>query len=346
MNVNAVKHIRDVINAEGGVIPFSRFMSLALYHPDVGYYMAPHEKFGPKGDFITAPLVSPLYAQTLAKSIVDDVKAHPFIMEWGAGNGQLAKDMLAYLAEQGLHPHYAIYDVSPACRAMQRETLAAFGEQVSWLDTPPESFEGVILANEVLDALPVDVFHYKNGELFERCVTWVDNHFEWVGRMVGANNVLPIPNHDDYISETHHAADVLMQTWLNMLKAGKLIIIDYGFLEHEYYHPSRTRGTLMCHYHHTAHDDPFIHVGEQDITAHVNFSTCIDMAVAAGADVTFYTQAQYLMAHGLMDLAQACFSEDIAKQRLVSQAIRVLVDPQDMGEMFKVLVVMQCGGAS
>jgi SAM-dependent MidA family methyltransferase len=340
MNVNAVNHIKDVINAEGGVIPFSRFMSLALYHPDFGYYITPHEKFGPKGDFITAPMVSPLYAQTLARSIVDDVTAHPFIMEWGAGNGQLAKDILTYLSEQGLHPHYAIVEVSPACRAMQRETLATFGDQISWIDTPPDSFEGVIIANEVLDALPVDMFHCKNGEMFERNVTWVDNHFEWidcpVAALVGAPHEAP---GDDYISETHVAADELMRVWLSMLKAGKLIIVDYGFLEHEYYHPSRTRGTLMCHYQHTAHDDPFIHVGEQDITAHVNFTRCIDMAVAAGADVTFYTQAQYLMHHGLMDLAQACFTEDIARQRMVSQAIRVLVDPQDMGEMFKVLVI-------
>ena len=336
MNVNAVKHIQDVINAEGGVIPFSRFMSLALYHPDFGYYMAPHEKFGPKGDFITAPLVSPLYAQTLARSIVDDVKAHPFIIEWGAGNGQLAKDILMYLSEQSLHPHYAIVEVSPACRAMQRETLAMFGEQISWLDTPPESFEGVIIANEVLDALPVDIFHCKNGEMFERNVTWVENHFEWVE---GAKYPSSFLEFDDYISETHVVADELMKTWLNMLTVGKLIIIDYGFLEHEYYHPSRTRGTLMCHYQHTAHDDPFIHVGEQDITSHVNFTRCIDLAVERGADVTFYTQAQYLMHHGLMDLAQACFTEDIAKQRMVSQAIRVLVDPQDMGEMFKVLVI-------
>lgn len=335
--------IKKAIDAEGGAIPFSRFMALALYEPELGYYMAVHEKFGPRGDFITAPLVSPLFAQTLARSILADVQVHPRIMEWGAGNGQLAKDILTYLAKQGVHPEYGIYDVSPACRAMQRESLAEFAEQVVWLDEPPPTFEGVILANEVLDALPVDLFHYQNGVLFERAVTCVDDQFAYVDRPPAwkedVARGLPDAYKDDYVSERHVHADDMLRTWLNMLRAGKLIIIDYGFLAHEYYHPERARGTLMCHSRHVAHDNVFLDVGLQDITAHVNFSDLIEIVEAVGMDVTLYTQAQYLIEHGLLELAQAAFTENIGEQRLVSQAVRVLLEPQEMGEMFKVLVV-------
>jgi SAM-dependent MidA family methyltransferase len=334
--------IQTAVTQAGGAISFSQFMSLALYHPEFGYYMNEHEKFGPRGDFITAPLVSPLYAQTMARSIFLDIQQHPFILEWGAGNGQLAKDMLTYFASQGLHPQYYIYDISPACRVMQREHLKLFGEQVKWIEVPPESFKGVIIANEVLDALPVDLFHYVDGMLFERAVTCVNDRLEYIDRPANEFNVktdLSDENKIDYISEKHIFADDLLRTWLSLLKDGKIIIIDYGFLRHEYYHPERSRGTLMCHYHHHAHDDAFFLPGRQDITAHVNFSDLIDIATEQKCDVTLYTQAQYLIEHGLLDLAQASFSEDIAQQRLVSQAIRLLLEPQEMGEFFKVFII-------
>jgi SAM-dependent MidA family methyltransferase len=353
MNVNppaaAAINLSHIIEADiaraGGAIPFSRFMYLALYHPEFGYYMRPHEKFGPRGDFITAPLMTPLFAQALANSMVEELKAQPFILEWGAGNGQLAKDMLTYLNAEGLHPQYMIYDISPACRSMQRETLQAFGDQVIWLDMPPETFEGVIIANEVLDALPVDLFHYREGQLFERAVTCVDHQFDFIDRLPVWPDILNTDLSDeyreDYISEKQVFADDLMRDWLKILRAGKIIIIDYGFLRHEYYHPERSRGTLMCHTQHTAHDNPLEHVGEQDITAHVNFSDLIEIAQAKQVDVTLYTQAEYLIEHGILTLAQKCFSENIAEQRLVSQALRTLLEPQEMGEFFKVLTVVK-----
>lgn len=336
-----IERIRNVMNAEGGIIPFSRFMSMALYEPELGYYMGLHEKFGPKGDFVTAPLVSPMYAQTLARSVLDDVRAYPHVIEWGAGNGQLAKDMLTAWEKEGLYPSYTIYDVSPACRAMQRETLAEFSGQVRWVEVPPESFRGVIIANEVLDALPVDLFHYREGKLWEHAVTWEQDHFAFVDREPAWTMDIDLPSEcrNDYISERPLYADVVFQQWLTMLKAGKLVVIDYGFLAHEYYHPERSRGTLMCHYQHTAHENPLINVGMQDITAHVNFSDLIALAKKAGFETTFYTQAQFLIQHGLLELAQAAFTENIVEQRGISQAIRWLLEPQEMGEMFKVLVV-------
>ncbi len=334
------KIIQADIAQAGGSISFSCFMSLALYHPELGYYMNAHEKFGPRGDFITAPLVSPLYAHTLARSVINELREYPCILEWGAGNGQLAKDILDYLAAQGLNPQYMIYDISPACRELQRETLRAFGEQVTWVGHPPVDFKGVIIANEVLDALPVDLFHYQSGKLYERVVTWVKGRFEFVDKELSElenAEIKQIHVENDYISEIHIAAADLLRTWLRLLKAGKLLIIDYGFLRDIYYHPQRTRGTLMCHYQHIAHDDPFFLPGRQDITAHVNFSELIDIANASGFEATLYTQAEYLIEHGILDLAQSIFSENIAQQRGVSQAIRLLLEPQEMGESFKVL---------
>jgi SAM-dependent MidA family methyltransferase len=337
----------------GGRLSFADFMQACLYEPGLGYYGAGSRKFGAEGDFITAPLVSPLFAYTLAQATSPVIqKTQGSYLELGAGNGQMAYDILRWLTEQGdPRTQYFILEISPDCRAQQAEKLAVFGDRVQWLDSLPKQFKGVILANEVLDALPVHLFHYKKQDLFERQVAWQHNEFTWVDvpltdpLIIKAVQKLDLPqsSRENYLSEINPTLPMFIRSLINSMAAGQLVFLDYGFLSNTYYHQDRTMGTLMCHYRHHAHTDPFLYPGLQDITAHVDFTAVGLAARAAGAEVALYSQAEFLLMNGLLELFQSAFEglgdEAVVERARLSQDIQKLVQPHEMGELFKVMVI-------
>jgi SAM-dependent MidA family methyltransferase len=337
--------IAAAIRSAGGWIRFDRYMDLALYAPGLGYYAAGARKFGDSaagGDFVTAPEISPLFAAALATQ-VEQAFAHvpACIVEFGAGSGVLARDLLAALAARGVAvQRYAIVELSPDLIDRQRALLA--GQPVAWLSAPPQGFEGVMLANEVLDVMPVRLFVKRGGATCERGVGLQDERLVFVERAADAelseavaaveDAVGPLP--EGYGSEVGLAAAAWMRSAAAWLARGLLLAIDYGFPRREYYHPQRLMGTLMCHYRHHAHADPLWLPGLNDITAHVDFTAMADAAHAAGLDVLGYTtQARFLMNCGLLDQLAARHGPRRANevQRLLSEA--------EMGELFKVLAV-------
>ncbi|MFN9029085.1 MAG: class I SAM-dependent methyltransferase [Betaproteobacteria bacterium] len=347
-----VQHIAQQIAAAGGWIGFDRYMDLALYAPGLGYYTAGARKFGDSstgGDFVTAPEISPLFADALAAQVAQVVQMleqrAARVLEFGAGSGALARDLLAALGARGIEvERYEIVEVSAELRDRQRARLA-HTPVVRWLDAPPRQFEGVIVANEVLDVLPVQLFVGGADGVLERGVAWRGDRFVFEDRPAGAAlrdavvgieadlGVLPA----GYCSEMGLIARAWTASLAGVLARGVALLIDYGFPRREYYHPQRSMGTIMCHYRHHAHADPFWLPGLTDITAHVDFTAVADAAHAAGLDVLGYTtQAHFLLNCGLLHAAQAAtgtarHAAAAAAQRLVSEA--------EMGELFKVLAV-------
>jgi SAM-dependent MidA family methyltransferase len=350
------QHIREEIDRAGGQIPFARFMDLALYAPGLGYYSAGARKFGPEGDFITAPEISPLFARCMARQCAQVLErlGRGDILEFGAGSGALATSLLSALADQDRVPdRYFILEVSADLRERQRrliqERLPAFVERVHWLDTlPQERLQGVVLANEVLDALPVHRFRVEAGGIGEFYVTWEGNHFVWrLGQapealtqaMTRLQQALLEPLAPGYTSEVNLAAGPWIATIGAVLEAGLVLLIDYGFPHREHYHPQRHEGTLMCHYRHRVHGDPLILVGLQDITAHVDFSAVAEAAHSAGLSVAGYTtQADFLLATGLLDYAVRAGGDARAQWELAQQ-VKLLTLPSEMGELFKVMAL-------
>ncbi|HET9023894.1 MAG TPA: SAM-dependent methyltransferase [Burkholderiaceae bacterium] len=337
--------IVEAIRATDGWIRFDRYMELALYTPGLGYYAAGARKFGDwaaGGDFVTAPEISPLFASALATQVAQ-VFAHTpaHIVEFGAGSGVLARDLLDALAARGIAvARYAIVELSPDLAARQRVLLE--GRGVEWLTAPPRRFEGVMLANEVLDVMPVRLFVMRGRLPRERGVGLQGDALTWVDRDADAElrdavsaierEVGELP--DGYGSEINFAGRAWMRSVADWLARGVLFAIDYGFPRREYYHPQRLMGTLMCHYRHHAHADPLWLPGLNDITAHVDFTAMADAAHAAELAVLGYTtQAHFLMNCGLLDQLGAGHSPRRANevQRLLSEA--------EMGELFKVLAV-------
>lgn len=337
--------IRAQIEAAGGWIPFDRYMEAVLYAPGLGYYAAGARKFGDAwsgGDFVTAPEISPLFAQALAAQIAQ-VLDHcaPRILEFGAGSGVLARDLLDALDARGAAiERYAIVELSADLRERQARLLA--GRPVEWLDAPPADFDGVVFANEVLDVMPVALFVKRGGAVFERGVAMREGSFAFAERPADAplarevaaieREVGALP--DGYASEIGFVAQAWTRTVARQLARGLLLAIDYGFPRREYYHPQRLMGTIMCHYRHHAHADPFWLPGLNDLTAHVDFTAMADAAHEAGLDVLGYTsQAHFLLNCGLLDRLQADHTHARANEahRLISEA--------EMGELFKVLAV-------
>ena len=346
-----VAHLRNAIADAGGAIPFARFMELALYAPGLGYYSAGSRKLGAEGDFITAPEIAPLFSRTLARAIVPLLDALPDarLLEVGAGSGRMAADVLAELAAGDRHPDYAILERSAELRERQQATLAevGFAGQAEWLDALPAQFTGIVLANELLDALPVHRVVWQEGELREAWVGWDQDAFVWrpgpltdprlAGRFAAIRKRVPdLP--DPYISEINLAAEDWIATLGERLGRGAILLIDYGYGRAEFYHPQRREGTLTCHYRHHRHADPFFLPGLQDITAHVDFTAVADAALAAGLRVAGYTtQAHFLLGSGLPELAG--FSDDPREQLETANQIRRLTLPQEMGETFKVMLL-------
>jgi SAM-dependent MidA family methyltransferase len=334
------------IAAAGGWIPFDHYMDRVLYAPGLGYYTAGATKFGDVGsggDFITAPEISPLFAQSLAAQVAQLFERGPRrIVEFGAGSGRLAADLIAALRERGADcEQYLIVEVSAELQQRQRARLA--GEHaVQWLTSAPNEIEGIMLANEVLDVMPVRLFAERSGATVERGVGVRDGGFflsereapqdlrDAVAEIEQEVGVLP----DSYSSEIGFAARAWTRSAAAWLRHGALLLIDYGFPRREYYHPQRLMGTLMCHYRHHAHADPFWQPGLNDLTAHVDFSAIADAAHGAGFDVLGYTsQANFLLNCGLVERLQEHHSLKGANatHRLVSEA--------EMGELFKVLAL-------
>lgn len=311
-----ITHICQRIALQGR-ISFADYMQMALYEPGLGYYSAGMQKFGVGGDFITAPEISPLFAQCLAQQIqsVATQLGNSDILEIGAGSGQLAVDLLATLATNNALPaHYYILELSAELRDRQQQKLAAlipqYLDRITWCDHLPTNLHGVIIANEVIDAMPIRRFCYHDNQLFECYVTCDNQQLNEVlappgAELTAAFNHLAIETTtQDYTSEIN----LLLPGWLASLGdsmiSGLVLLIDYGFPCREYYHPDRSMGTLMCHYQHRAHSDPYFWPGLQDITAHVDFTAVAEAAVAAGFTVSGYTtQANFLLNCGLTDLA-------------------------------------------
>lgn len=347
-------HLRQVIATAGGWLPFDQWMAEALYAPGLGYYTAGAVKLAstpgsakqPAGDFVTAPELSPLYAYTVARQAaqwLDDTQTSA-VLEFGAGTGALAEGVMTELDRLGKPVSYTIVEVSADLRQRQQERLAPFGDRVQWLDHLPVSFEGVVLANEVLDAMPVRLFHYDGAaQLQERGVAWQDG-FVWQDRPADATLAQALrsrlPALPGYVSEINLQGEAWIREMGRWLKCGAALLIDYGFPQREYYHPQRAGGTLMCHLQHHAHADPFVAPGVQDITAHVDFTAMADAALEGGLDVLGYTsQARFLMNAGLLDLLGRLDPSDVRAYAQATAPVQKLLSEAEMGELFKVLAV-------
>lgn len=347
-------HIRQAIADAGGALPFNDYMAAALYAPGLGYYSAGQARFGRGGDYITAPLVSELFARTLAREIarILDGLGGGEILEVGAGTGHMAADVLTELDRLDRLPErYRILEVSASLRAEQAETLAeragGLSEQVAWLDgLPDEPINGVILANEVMDALPVKRFRMDGEQVREIVVTdegalrldlaapdegladAVEAIQSEIGRSLGSG----------YTSEWSPSLAPWLGSLSDGLARGVALLVDYGFPRPEYYHPQRGAGTLVCHYRHHAHDDALRWPGLQDISAFVDFSLAAQAAEQSGLAIAGYnTQAHFLMGAGLPQLLDEVAASDSTRAVELTQQSKQLMLPGEMGERFKVL---------
>ncbi len=348
--------IQQKIAQAGGWISFATFMHMALYTPGLGYYSGGATKFGHGGDFVTAPEISPLFAKTLALQAAQVLAStQGDILELGAGTGKLAADLLLELQKLNALPkQYFILEVSDYLRQIQRETLqkklpADLFKRVVWLETLPANFTGLVLGNEVLDAIPVHLIVNTAQGLHERGVAF-DGDFIWQDKPLDKGKLhdevsaysLPI----GYLTEFCPAAAGLIHSLAECLESGAILLIDYGFYAREYYHPQRNQGTLMCHYQHYAHSNPLINVGLQDITAHVNFSQ-IAASVLADMPVEpipmrlagYVTQAQFLINCGILDILSQTSPTDMAAYAPLAAAAQKLLSPAEMGDLFKVIAL-------
>jgi len=344
------EHVAGEIELAGGWIPFSRYMELALYAPGLGYYAAGARKLGADGDFVTAPEMTPLFAQTLASQFAQVIEATGGdVLELGAGTGSFAADALAELDRLGALPRrYYLLETSPELRARQKVRVDSLGQRltrrVEWLESLPERFAGLVFGNEVLDAVPCEIVRRHAGGWLRRGVgaerggalAWVDRALDDARLLAAAQARLP--EVDDYVTEINPAAEALVRTLATRLERGGILLVDYGFPAAEYFHPQRSAGTLMCHYRHRAHDDPFFLPGLQDITAHVDFTAIARAAVDAGAALAGYTTlAHFLVNLGIADRVLAAGEPGTADYLRRAAPVQKLLSPAEMGELFKVV---------
>ncbi len=335
--------LRQAIADNGGWLPFDRYMALALYQPGLGYYARGSRQFGSLpasgSDFVTAPELSPLFGRALAAQVAQALHAGGWrqVLEFGAGSGALAESVLEALGDAVTD--YAIVDLSGALRARQQARLARFGGRVRWLDALPDAFSGVVLGNEVLDAMPVQLLHFDGSAWCERGVAWHQDGLAWADRPTHLRPPLDAPYVPGTTTEIHPQAEAFVTTLAGVLQQGLALFIDYGFPEAEYYLPQRHGGTLMCHQAHRADGDALDQPGAKDITAHVNFTGIALAAQDAGLDVLGYTsQARFLINCGLVPLLEgATLPQRAAAQKLITE--------HEMGELFKVIALGRGLGA-
>jgi SAM-dependent MidA family methyltransferase len=351
-SARVVAHVRNEIERSGGFISFTRYMEIVLYAPALGYYVAGARKFGAAGDFVTGPELTPLYGAAIARQLAPILAATHGrqIVELGAGSGALAASVLIALAACSAQPtHYSILEVSPPLRALQRATIErhAPGEfaRVEWLDRLPATIAGVVVMNEVVDAIAPRLLARKSGQWLERGVVWNDDVLAWAERPLDDARVRAIaearfPREGDYASEVNPAAEALVTTLAQRIASGALLIIDYGFPRHEYYHPQRSEGTLVGHYRHRVHADPFLWPGLSDLTSHVDFTAIANAAERGGLHVAgFATQASFLLGCGILDRLRDVGAPETMDYLRAAAAVQQLLSPAEMGELFKVLLL-------
>ena len=358
--------ILAAIDQAGGWIPFPQYMDLALYAPGLGYYSGGARKFGSAGDFVTAPEMTPLFGQTLARSIAPMLAASaPIVTEAGAGTGKLAGDLLRALEAMGQLPdRYNILELSAELAERQRQylqvSLPHLIGRIQWLSELPETLSGVVIGNEVLDAMPVELVRWQRGltEEVQRLGVSIESVEGGVRFVTTPSNTAASPAlvervrmlakkydwPDNYTTEIPEAGSAWINTLAQHLTQGALLLIDYGFPRHEFYHHERTGGTLMCHYRHRAHPDPYYWPGLQDITSHVDFTSIAEAGFNAGLEVAGYcTQAGWLMDGGLLDLLAAQQPTDLTQADAnwvrTQHAVQTLISPAEMGEFFKVILL-------
>lgn len=339
--------IERVIQSKGGWIGFDAYMALALYTPGLGYYSNDLRKFGTMpqgvkgggGDFVTGPEMTPLFGQTLAAQVAQAlaVTRTREVWEFGAGSGALALQLLATAGDSV--ERYTIVDLSGTLRERQQQTLAAHLDRVRWVSALPETMQGVVIGNEVLDAMPVKLLVRNGGVWHERGVGCEAGtageaaRFVWRDRSTALRPPFEIAGAHDYLTEIHPQAEAFVRTLASTLTCGAAFFIDYGFPEAEYYHPQRHMGTVMCHRAHRADADPLAEVGEKDITAHVNFTGLALAAQETAPDVGtlgYTSQARFLLNAGLAaKLEHATLAEKAMALRLINE--------HEMGELFKVI---------
>lgn len=334
-------------------IPFVEFMQLALYEPHQGYYSSGLTKIGARGDFITGPELSPLFGYTVANQCqqILSLVNKPNILEFGAGTGALCVAILEHLEQLSCLPEqYFILELSAHLRHCQQELVQQkiphLADKIQWLEQwPTSSFNGVIIANEVLDAMPIHRFKWVENTLLESYIR-LDSQGEFNEEFKVSTNerlltyvknrLLNLPS--PYLSEVNLFIDDWLKELYQLLDQGLVLLIDYGFPRHEYYHPDRNQGTLMCHHQHHAHPNPLIYVGEQDITAHVDFTHVAEAGQNAGFHVAGYTnQASFLLSNGLLHLVNTI--EDERESFRAKQAVKQLIQESEMGELFKVIAL-------
>jgi len=337
-----------------GLLSFADYMQLALYHPELGYYCSPDFKLGRQGDFTTAPEVTPLFGRCVARQIAETMRRSTLdtVYELGAGSGKLAFDVLSELADlQQLPRHYYIYEISETLRSKQQGFLQTqcpqWMDRIHWLSELPASFEAIVIANEVLDALPVHCFEVEENDISERCVGIEEGALVWSNSktktplLIQSATVLAdefsfMPG---YQSEINLNLNHFLASICDKLTRGVILFLDYGYGRAEYYHPERARGTLTCFYQHHRHSHPLQLPGLQDITAHVDFTRVIEIADQHQCQLAgFTTQASFLFACGLMNMAKELeeHSDEVAQFEL-HQAIKTLSLPTEMGERIKVM---------
>ncbi len=352
-----VARIKDLIKEQGGMIGFEQYMSTVLYEPGLGYYSAGSLKFGAAGDFVTAPEISSLFSQCLAHQcgqVLDELGLGS-ILELGAGTGVMARDLLLELEKIDLLPEsYFILEVSADLKQRQQELLNQsiphLMERVIWLDSLPEKqFSGLILANEILDALAVRRFKKTSGSFKEIKIGLNIDEFIWIeddadtelkNELAQLENKLPELFPENYISEINMDLAKWISGLEKVLQRGVMLFIDYGYSTPDYYHPDRTDGSLLCHYRHRVHSDPFFYPGLQDITASVNFTAVAECADAIDLHVSGYTnQAYFLFGCGLENLLADMTTLGIKSQTETAQQVRKLTMPEEMGERFKIIAL-------
>jgi SAM-dependent MidA family methyltransferase len=345
--------LADEIEAAGGAIPFDRYMELVLYAPGLGYYVSGAHKFGQGGDFVTAPEISPLFGYTLGRQCAQLFKQLPLqILELGAGTGTMAIQVLQELQRQ--YPQqslsYQILELSPELKQRQHDNFARNApellDSLCWVNEVPRDYSGVVLANEVLDAMPVHVFRRQPDVLEEQWVTVQKGGLQLIWRPAGRELTQAVQLIEQeaaelapgYVSEIN----LRLKPWMNMLaerlQQAAVLLVDYGYLQSEYYHPQRSMGTLICHYRHQAHDDVLLRPGLQDITANVDFSAVHRAAIDADLELLgFSTQANFLLGCGLDEMLAQSDPDDVAAHMAMVQGAKQLIMPDAMGERFKVI---------
>lgn len=356
-NIDLINLLRKELIKAGDSLSFAQFMELALYHPTLGYYTSENFHIGRSGDFITAPEISPFFARCFASACLPFMQMTDtaFILELGAGTGRFAVDLIQSLIKLNQPPvRYYIYEKSASLiekqRILLKQTCPNFFSNIIWLSTLPETFKGVIIANEVLDALPVHCFQIsENGQPVERCVAWQDDRFIWQNKLPTSAK---LKQKIDWLQETYRlpvgyqseiclSLEPLIKQLATTLKKGLILLADYGYGQAEYYHPQRNQGTLTCFYQHQKHANPLLLPGLQDITAHVDFTAVAEAAVNSGCHVSGFTsQSTFLLGCGLLTFAA---EEEIqlspAEAFQLHQAIKTLTLPTEMGEIIKMMAL-------